>query len=154
MRIIRHEILRSIVQLILRTPSIIVASKIKKYRGTIVFDFENFPRRSPWLRHASISLPPRVIGHVFVYTPWLRVYTPDSPKNSNLLTRCLTVNHGLRSLRLYFSAWRAKILSFHDPLGDRVAVLSFHGTGPDSTGKIHARRDVDFSPKFPRSIGG
>lgn len=153
MRIIRYEIFRSIVQLILDTPSIIVASKIKKYRGTIVFDFENFPRRSPWLRHTSISLPPRVMA-TSLCTPHGYEYTPDSPKNSNLLTRCLTVNHGLRSLCLYFSARRAKILSFHDPLGDRVAVLSFHGTGPDSTGKIHARRDVDFSPNFPRSIGG
>lgn len=52
-------------------------------------------------RYASISLP----------SPCYRcarpcvhpMATPDSPKNSDLLTRCLTVDHGLRSVRLYFS---------------------------------------------------
>lgn len=131
-------------QLTLHTASIIVSSKIKRY-GTIDYSISKIllskPRRSPWLRHAATHLflpPPYVIGHVFVYTPWLRVH----PKT--LIPSTYSMSHRQPrplSLRLYFSIRRAKILSFHDPLGDRVAVLSFHGTGPDSTGKIHTGRE-------------
>lgn len=108
-----------------------------------MFDFENFPpETASWLRHAATHLslfPPRVIGvHVLVYTPWL---PPTHPKTPIYL---LDVSPSTTAFALSASTSpirRAKILSFHDPLGDRVAVLSFHGTGPDSTGKIHARRE-------------
>lgn len=81
-------------------------SKIKKYPG---WDnrvrFRKLSSRNRVVvasrRYASISLP----------SPCYRcarpcvhpMATPDSPKNSDLLTRCLTVDHGLRSVRLYFS---------------------------------------------------
>lgn len=108
-----------------------------------MFDFENFlPETASWLRHAATHLslfPPRVIRvHVLVYTPWL---PPTHPKTPIYL---LDVSPSTTAFALSASTSpirRAKILSFHDPLGDRVAVLSFHGTGPDSTRKIHARRE-------------
>lgn len=104
---ISSHFLPSIVRLIPRTPSIHLAiqnQKISRMELNPVQFRKLFSRNRVVVasrRYASISLPSpcyrcaRLCVHPMA--------TSDSPKNSDLLTRCLTVDHDLRSVRLYFS---------------------------------------------------
>lgn len=139
-------------QLTLHTASIIVSSKIKRY-GTIDYSISKIllskPRRSPWLRHAATHLflpPPYVIGHVFVYTPWLRVHPKTliylldvSPSTTAFIPPPLFLDSTSKNSQLSRSPRR----SCRCPLIPRNRTR-FHRKDPHREGGRERERDVDF----------
>lgn len=105
-------------------------------------------------RYASISSPP------LCYRPRLCVHpmATSTPKNSNLLTRCLTVNHGLYPSAFISRFDEQKFSAFTIP--SAIVSLSSHSTEPDQIpperstqgGREGEREGCRFFRNFLRSI--